>query len=632
MFQMRRVAPALLLAALLQAQTTSRQQVLQSDLDFVSNQLPKLHVNFFYQLSPADFTKAAGLLSGQIPSLTDAEFYVRLQQLAALAGDEHTSLGLSQATGFQQFPLRFQWLDDGVFVSAASSAYSQALGAQLVQVGDTPIEQVFPLLAATIPHSNPEWVRSVGASYLSVQQILQGLDLVPNTATSPLTFQDRAGNRFTLQVGTETAGLASMPSATAGPLPWYLQNSSQYYWFTYSAPLRLVYVKYNVCAQMPGAPFADFAAQVLQVLDSNPVDTMVIDYRGNGGGDSAVISPLLNGLGQRLEALLANPAFQAYGIIDKGTFSSAVDDAMMMRTQQMQAAALFPGAGLENLLLIVGQATGGAPSGYGEVQRFTLPSGSMIGQYSTRFFALPPYIPAGPAFAPDVAVPLTSADYFARHDPVMAAVIARWKGAPAAPTGGAMVLNAASFRVEQGIAPGSFAAAFGSFGQTPDQVLVNGQQASILAAAATQVNFLVPPGAAVGPATFSVRTGGAELAAGQAVITAAGPGIFVLRPFDPAQPGAVLNQDSNVNDASNAAAAGSILQIFATGHGPLDASQSADVQVIAGGEVAQVRFSGEVAPGLWQINAQLPADLTGQVPVCVIAGNTASNPVTVWVK
>ncbi|MDR3703588.1 MAG: hypothetical protein P4L56_28320 [Candidatus Sulfopaludibacter sp.] len=628
MLRIRRFIPALVLAAGLQAQP-SRQQ----DLDFVTNQLPKLHVNFFFQLSPADYSQAASLLGSQIPNLTDAEFYVRLQQLVAMAGDEHTTLALNQATGFQQFPLRFEWLDDGVFVTSASTAYRQALGAQLVQVGDTPIDQVVQKLAATIPHSNQQWVRAVGAQYLSVQQILQGLDLVPATATSALTFQDFAGNRFTLQVGTETAGLASMPSAGLGPLPWYLQNSSQYYWFTYSAPLRLVYVKYNVCGQMPGSPFADFANQVLQAMDANPVDTVVIDYRGNGGGDASVISPLVNGLGQRLPAFLGNPAFRAYAIVDKGTFSSAVDDAMSMRTQQMQAAAQLPGAGLENLLVVIGQPTGGAPSGYGEVQRFTLPSGKMAGQYSTKFFPLPPYIPAGPAFAPDVAVPLTSADYFARHDPVLAAVVARWKGAPAAPSGSAIVLNAASYRVEQGIAPGSFASAFGSFGKTPDQVLVNGQPASISAAAATQVNFLVPAATAVGPATFSVRAGGAELAAGQAAITTAGPGIFVLQSLDPAQPGAILNQDSTVNGAAHPAAAGSILQIFATGHCPLDGSQQAAVQVIAGSELAQVLYSGESGvPGLWQINAQLPADLTGQLPVYVIAGNTASNAVTVWVK
>ena len=88
-----------------------------------------------------------------------------------------------------------------------------------------------------------------------------------------------------------------------------------------------------------------------------------------------------------------------------------------------------------------------------------------------------------------------------------------------------------------------------------------------------------------------------------------------------------------MNGASNPAAASSILQIFATGHGPLDASHSAAVKVVAGGQEAQVVFSGEVAgfPDLWQINAQLPAGLTGPLPVYVIAGNTASNAVTVWV-
>jgi uncharacterized protein (TIGR03437 family) len=629
----KRFILCLLAAAPLWAQSLRDQQVLQADLDYVANQLPKLHVNFFYQLSPAVYSQAASLLGSQIPNLTDAEFYVRLQGLVALAGDEHTFLYLNQAAGFQQFPLQFQWLDDGVFVTAAASAYAQALSAQLIQVGDTPIDQVLNALTAVIPHSNLQWVRHVGAQYLPVQQILQGLDLIPAAAMSPLTFRDRAGNQLTLQIGTETAALAAIPSPAQGPLPWYLQNSSQYYWFTYSPSLRLLYIKYNQCAEMPGSPFADFSNQVLQAFDANPVDTQVIDYRGNEGGDSSIIEPLLNGLSQRLPAVLANPAFRSYAIIDKGTFSSAVDDAMAMRTQQMQAAAQLPGAGLENILVIIGESTGGAPSGYGNVQDFTLPSGRMKGQYSTQFFPLPPYIPAGPAFAPDVQVPLISADYFARHDPVVAAIVARWNGAPPAPSGSAIVLNAASYRVEQGVAPGSFAAAFGAFGAVPDQVLVNGQTARLAAAPATQVNFVAPLSTAVGPASISVRAGGVPLAAGQATITTTGPGLFVLQAVDPSQPGAILNQDSTVNGASNPAAASSILQIFATGHGPLDASQSAAVRVIAGGQEAQVIYSGEVAgvPGLWQINAQLPAGLTGELAVYAIAGNTASNGVTVWV-
>jgi uncharacterized protein (TIGR03437 family) len=124
-----------------------------------------------------------------------------------------------------------------------------------------------------------------------------------------------------------------------------------------------------------------------------------------------------------------------------------------------------------------------------------------------------------------------------------------------------------------------------------------------------------------------------EEAAGTANITSAGPGLFVLQPADPSQPGAVENQDYSVNSQANPAAAGSILQIFATGYGPIDASGSAPVKVILAGTPADVLYSGPIGqfPGLWQINARITTTLTGQLSLYLIAGNAASNAVTVWV-
>src|ERR1051326_2962016 len=195
-----------LLLALASAVTaqSSRAQARQADLNFIGTQLPKLHVNFFFQLNPADFNQAVQALAAQISSLTDAEFNVRLAQLVALAGDEHTSLTLNDVAaanaGFQQLPLQFRWLDDGVFVPAASSRYSRALGAKLVAVGSHPIQEVFQQLAPVIPHSHLNWVRYIGQSYLRGQQILQGLDLVPATPTTTLVFQDSIGQQFSLDV------------------------------------------------------------------------------------------------------------------------------------------------------------------------------------------------------------------------------------------------------------------------------------------------------------------------------------------------------------------------------------------------------------------------------------------------
>lgn len=104
----------------------------QLDLNYVANQLPKLHANFYFQLDPAVYQQAVGTLQSQISTLSDAEFYVRLASLIAMAGDAHTGIYLNDAAaqsgGFRQFPVQFRWLDDGIFVTAAAPDYVQALG------------------------------------------------------------------------------------------------------------------------------------------------------------------------------------------------------------------------------------------------------------------------------------------------------------------------------------------------------------------------------------------------------------------------------------------------------------------------------------------------------------------------
>jgi uncharacterized protein (TIGR03437 family) len=121
---------------------------------------------------------------------------------------------------------------------------------------------------------------------------------------------------------------------------------------------------------------------------------------------------------------------------------------------------------------------------------------------------------------------------------------------------------------------------------------------------------------------------------GQAAIASAAPGLFVLT-ADPWQPGAVENQDFSVNSASNPAAVGSIISIYATGAGPVDGSGNAPVSVFFGDQPAEVVASVPLAeyPGLWQINARVPAlPMTGQIPVFAIAGGVASNAATVAVR
>ncbi|HVN04402.1 MAG TPA: hypothetical protein VMT86_08295 [Bryobacteraceae bacterium] len=230
------------------------------------------------------------------------------------------------------------------------------------------------------------------------------------------------------------------------------------------------------------------------------------------------------------------------------------------------------------------------------------------------------------------------------------------------------VENAASFS-SYTVAPGELITIFGySIGPaTPIGAVLDGQgkistslaghtvtfdgvAAPLLYASAGQINAVVP---------FSVAGKSSTL---MRVYDASGSSYAVTLPVSTTAPatftigasgqGAILNQDLSVNSASNPAARGSWISIYATGAGVLtppveDGTLVADgqlpqavapVTVTIGGLAATVNYQGG-APGLvagvMQINAQVPSGVApgSAVPVTISAGGTAGlNTVTVAVK
>ena len=117
----------------------------------------------------------------------------------------------------------------------------------------------------------------------------------------------------------------------------------------------MIYFAYNACAEDARVgPFAAFAQSTLAFADAHPIDRFVIDLRRNGGGNSELIRPLIDGLAAR-PAL----AGRVFAIIGMHTFSSAMIDAMEL-SRRVHAR-------------LVGGPTSGKPSGYGEIKTFTLP-------------------------------------------------------------------------------------------------------------------------------------------------------------------------------------------------------------------------------------------------------------------
>jgi uncharacterized protein (TIGR03437 family) len=127
----------------------------------------------------------------------------------------------------------------------------------------------------------------------------------------------------------------------------------------------------------------------------------------------------------------------------------------------------------------------------------------------------------------------------------------------------------------------------------------------------------------------------------------AAPGVFTADASG-SGPAAILNADYSLNTPDNAAEAGSVVVVYATGGGQTQQPGStgaittgamplaADISVKAGRLPATVLYAGnaggEVA-GTLQLNLLLPQGISGAVPLVVtIAGAKSQATATVWVK
>jgi C-terminal processing protease CtpA/Prc len=137
------------------------------------------------------------------------------------------------------------------------------------------------------------------------------------------------------------------------------------------------------------------------LVERQPVQRLVVDLRGNGGGNSLQFERYFMP-GLKKYPHLDDPE-RLFVLIDRGTFSSASDNAAQLR--------------IDSRATFVGEPTGGSPNGYGEVRSFRLPNSEAQVFYSTRYFMnMDTDITS---IEPDLLVEVPSRAVFSGRDPVL---------------------------------------------------------------------------------------------------------------------------------------------------------------------------------------------------------------------
>ena len=346
-------------------------------------------------------------LESDVPNLSDGEMILRLMKIVASAHIAHNRVVPPLSSGFvSRVPLSFQWFSDGLAVSAASADYRAALGARVLTMGGKTPEEVLASIAPYVSQNNETQLRVDSLDLLRLRIMLRRAGALDESRNLALTLQKPGAAPFALTVPTSThiEPLLSMYDAPSAPHPLWLSHApTEHYWYQYLSDSRTLFVQYNSCENDPKLPFKDLAAKVLADLHSQPVERVVIDMRLNGGGDSRVINPLMDGL-----AGWKGKSGGLFVLIGRYTFSSALDNAATLH-DRLHAT-------------LVGESTSGARSGYGEVKVAVLPNSKLQIRFTSKWWGSHEKAEQD-VLVPDIPAPLSLADALAGRDPVLAAAV-----------------------------------------------------------------------------------------------------------------------------------------------------------------------------------------------------------------
>ena len=372
------------------------------DLDALVEGIELFHPNPWWRISKKAFLSRVDLLRTTLPTLDKTAAAVAVMELVATI-DGHTAVYPTDL-GYRFYALELYEFADGTYVLAAPGQ-PELVGGRVTGIGALSLRQAARLLRPLVSHDNEQTISARLPLYLVMAEALQAKGIVQDPA--------RPGFRITTRSGAKV--VANPPT-----FGWDLYQS-EVGWFPVGLPPRrkplsqsrrdepiwstgigrgVYYVQYNEVRD--GLETTIQAAE--KAIGRPGFRRLVLDIRHNGGGDNTTYGPLLQLLtDDRLKGRLSV-------IIGRETFSAAENFATEV---ERDTDAVF-----------VGEPTGARPNLYGDVRDVVLPRSGIIAHVSSRYWQMGDTPDARPALPPDLPVALTSRDYFAGRDPILAAATA----------------------------------------------------------------------------------------------------------------------------------------------------------------------------------------------------------------
>jgi hypothetical protein len=379
-----------------------------ADVDFLESAIRSTHPEPLRMRARDEWSPRIASIRARAGELTDARFFLELSSLVALLQDGHTRLLPSlDGDASRWYPIRFECFDDGVFVLAADERYKALVGGRVVALGGKPIDEVLAAAAPAVPGDNPQGAQTFLERLLDSPTFHEALGL-GSGGTSRVAVEIPGGGRREAELALPEPG--PPPFAGAWPADWIRAEAKpatrdrepeRPYFVDYFAERKALYVRIRRIEQDEKERIVAFCTRAFALADDRGAERIVIDLRGNGGGNNYLVQPLVHAV---LLSRLDQPG-RVFVLVDGGTFSAAQNCASQL---ERETSALF-----------VGSPTGSSPNHCGDAMRFTLPSsGIRLWCSSVRWQDSDPRDKRRWIY-PDFPAPMRFADFVAGRDPAL---------------------------------------------------------------------------------------------------------------------------------------------------------------------------------------------------------------------
>ncbi|MEP0393103.1 hypothetical protein [Erythrobacter sp.] len=318
----------------------------KQDLDYL-RRFPEADLSFSVEQLTA-FNRLIDDLEARVDTMSEAEFVMGVSAAGAIPENGHSGVSITGTLNrLNSLPVRFVWFGDGLHVTRAHAEYSDLIGARVASYEGQNPEEITAKMDRYFGGNNA-FLRKSSALFFAAPASLHAAGLIPSPDTVSLELIAADGETIERDLTVEPAGQKTEfaypsvyalgqvhPKETKSGHDWRFLDPAmtEATWYGRDPNTVLwsdvldnggVYWRMRDIIGDAETPVGDWLEQQAAALHDNPADYLVIDLRGNAGGDYTQAMGVAREVGK-----LIKPDGRVYLLTDGDTFSAGIVTAYL---------------------------------------------------------------------------------------------------------------------------------------------------------------------------------------------------------------------------------------------------------------------------------------------------------------